>query len=233
MLRGGGIELWVDPALGQATRLAVDGRTLLGSSVQAPRPEPYAARIEGHALTLEHPDGGLSLRYELDVGRRAVEVTQRLVNTSSERALVFGLEQQDLAAGSGLSILSGPHDPPDRSAPSAPGALPLLWLSYARAEESIEAIREPGQGWFAQVSASSLLVKTFSANAPATLLVRATYLSAAQPPHVFLDEQCSFELAPGASASFTSRWLLRKLPPGIEAKPRNPELVRFIRGIVR
>lgn len=100
-----GLELVVDPARGgNVVRLSLEGHELLSPSKREPMDEPFTARVEGERLSLLGPvraDGTrVELRYRLDGTRRALELSESVVNESAEeRRVELGATRLRFEAG--------------------------------------------------------------------------------------------------------------------------------------
>ncbi len=96
------------------------------------------------------------------------------------------------------------------------------------------------EGWMAQLNGNTIMIKKFpdikiSEVAPDEGEVE---LFASNPTpgkaYVEIEHQGPYEeLKPGASSEWQVEWFLRKLPPGVSPTAGNPELVNFVRKIVK
>lgn len=221
---GAGIELVVDPKHeGNAVRLSLDGKNVLAAALGAET--SYAAEIQGSTLLLKSPDGTLSKRYRLDTGRRSVEVSFTLSNTSTETTHQRASETHAVALSSGLSFFPNPPQQP------------LVWLQHQppHAAPPQQATLSAGQSWVASAGDGVLFVKAYPDPSPTSLMVTSPYdAKTKQRPWLELGAQSSsFELPPGTFATWNVRWLLRHLPAGLALRAGNPELVGFVKGVIQ
>jgi hypothetical protein len=236
LFSGGGIELAVAPRhAGAAMRLALEGKNVLVPPTFSV-PEPLSAELEGSTLVLKSAGGELTKRYRLDTARRAVEVTYTVVNTTADVARPATSDFHRVASGAGLTFFPGEQ----RLLPGSTLKLnvwqPVVWFSHEQSREPklVEALVPAADSWVATVSDGLLLIKTFGDVTKATVVVRSAYDSETkQRPWVELGERTAFELPAGASATWSIRWFLRKLPDTIAAKPGNPELLGFVKGVIQ
>jgi hypothetical protein len=235
VLRGGGIELAVAPRHGGAAlRLSLDGKNLLvppSFSV----PEPLRAELEGSTLVLKSAGGELTKRYRLDAARRAVEVTYTLVNTTADSARPAASDAHRVASGAGLTFFPGEQRLLPGSTLKLNVGQPVVWFAHEQSREPklVEAFVPAAASWVATVNDGLLLIKTFGEVVKATVVVRSAYdPETKQRAWVELGERTSFELPPGASATWSIRWFVRKLPDTIAVKPGNPELLGFVKGVI-
>jgi hypothetical protein len=238
---GGGVELLVDPRSGQALRLALDGKdSLLAPDAKATPPalpvEAFsAAELEGSSLVLKG-SGGASKRFRLDTARRMVEITYTVVNTTSAPLQAGSMDFHRVPSATGLTFF-----------PNAPKLLPgstlklnvwqpVCWFAHEQAREPkpLEASVESTEGWVASINDGLLLVKVTSDTAAPVVSIFSAYDPATKlRPWVEVGQRGSFEVAPGKSASASVRLFVRKLPPSLQVKPGNQELVGFVRGVIQ
>ena len=96
------------------------------------------------------------------------------------------------------------------------------------------------EGWFAEVNNGIILIKKFSdipieSIAPKEGEVE-LYAIKTRPEfsYVEIEHQGAFtELPPGGSLTWNMQWMLRKLPPGIQAIPGNSALINYVRKAVK
>jgi hypothetical protein len=221
---GAGIELVVDPKReGNAARLSLDGKNVLAAPGGAET--PYAAEIQGSTLLLKSPDGTRSLRYRLDTGRRSVEVSFTLSNTTSEVAHGRATESHAIALPGGLTFFPNPPQQP------------LVWLPHQppRSAPPLQTTLSAGQAWVANVGDGVLFVKAYADPSPTSLTITSAYdAKTKQRPWLEVGAQSSsFELPPGTFATWNVRWLLRHIPATIAPRAGNPELVGFVKGVIQ
>lgn len=233
---GGGIELAVSPRhAGAALRLSLDGKNVLVAPTFGV-PEPLSAELEGSTLVLKSSGGELTKRYRLDTARRVVEVTHTIVNLSADPARTAAADLHRVSASAGLTFFPGEQ----RLLPGSTLKLnvwqPVVWFAHEQSREPrlVEAFVPAADSWVATVNDGVLFVKTFGEVTKATVVVRSAYdADTKQRPWVELGGRTAFELPPGASATWSVRWFLRRLPDGIAAKAGNPELLGFVRGVIQ
>lgn len=232
---GGGVELAVAPRHGGAAlRLSLDGKNLLVPPTFS-APEPLSAKLEGSTLVLKSAGGELTKRYRLDAARRTVELTYTVVNTTADTARPAASDAHRVVSGAGLSFFPGEQRLLPGSTLKLNVRQPVIWFAHEQSREPklVEAFVPAAASWVATVSDGLLLVKTFGDATKATVVVRSAYdPETKQRPWVELAERTSFELPPGASATWSVRWFVRKLPDTIAVKPGNPELLGFVKGVI-
>lgn len=232
---GGGIELAVSPRhAGAAVRLSLDGKNVLAPPTFVV-PEPLDAQLEGSTLVLKSAGGELTKRYRLDTSRRAVELTYTLRSTSGDPVRTAAADLHRVPSGSGLSFFPGEQRLLAGSTLKLDVRQRVVWFAHEQSREPKlgEAFVPAAEDWVATVNEGVLLVKTFG-GVRATLVVRSAYDEhTKQRPWVELGGQAAFELAPGASATWSVRWFLRRLPEGLVATAGNPELLGFVRGVIQ
>lgn len=219
-----GIELVVDPRRdGNAVRLSLEGKNVLASP--APGTTTYAAEVQGSSLLLKSPDGALSKRYRLDIGRRAVEISYSLNNATSEPWQGQVSEAHELSLSSGLTFFPNPPQQP------------LVWFVHQplRAAPVVKATVGAGQSWIASVLEDVLFVRVYPNPSPTALTLASQYdaKTRERPWLETLAQSSTFELPPGTFATWNVRWLLRRLPSSITVRPGNPELVGFVKGVIQ
>jgi hypothetical protein len=236
VLSGGGLELTVDPrSAGNARRFSLDGNDVLAGPTAASA-EPFSPEVEGSTLVLKSASGTQIKRYRLDTARRCVELSYTLLNTGNDPLRPTASELQRVSSAGGLTFFPG-------EARLLPGSTlklnvwqPLVWFSHEQSREprSVEALVPSSEGWLATVRDGLISIKTFGDVNKSTIVVRSAYdAETKQRPWVEVGAQTTFELLPGASATWNVRWFLRKLPAAIVAKAGNPELVGFVKGIIQ
>jgi hypothetical protein len=114
----------------------------------------------------------------------------------------------------------------------------MVWFRHDPAVQtkSVKTFVDGLEGWLAQIHGDLLFVKVFPDIPPA-----------AQAPgeaeiEIYVDQSGKFvemeqqgaysELLPGASSSWQVRWILRRLPAGVAAEPKNAKLVDLVRKLV-
>jgi hypothetical protein len=231
----------VDPRSGQALRLALDGKDALlaPDAKAAPSALPVdgfsAAELEGSSLLLKG-SGSTSKRFRLDTARRMVEITYTVVNATSAPLQAGSMDFHRVPSATGLTFF-----------PSAPKLLPgstlklnvwqpVCWFAHEQAREPkpLEASVESTEGWVASINDGILLVKVTSDTAQPVVSIFSAYDPATKlRPWVEVGQRGSFDVAPGKSASASVRLFVRKLPPSLQVKPGNQELVGFVRGVIQ
>ncbi|HEY6077234.1 MAG TPA: DUF4380 domain-containing protein [Polyangiaceae bacterium] len=209
--------------------------------------KPYAAELEGSVLVLKSQSSALGLsvskRYRLDGARRSVDVSYTLLNTSQQARRVAPWEIHRVPAV-GLSFYPSAGKLYPQSTLKLDTAPPITWFAHEQNREprSVKAFADGAEGWLAYAREGLLLIKSF-ADTPAAqrapgqgeIEIYADYdVATKQHRYVELAEQGPYvELAPGSSSTWSVRWLVRKLPPGIAVKPGNQQLVGFVRGVIQ
>lgn len=230
---GGGLELTVDPRSGKAVRLTLEGNDAL--LAPDPKPEDYAAELEGSSLVLKRADGGLSKRFRLDTARRSVEITYTVTNTTTATLHASVADFHRIASGAGLTFFAGTPKLLPGSTLKLNVWQPVVWFSHDQAREpkAVTAAVDSAEGWVASVNDGLVLVKVSSETTGSVVSIAAAYdATTKQRPWVEVGLTNSFELLPRASASCSMRLFLRKLPANLALKPGNQELVGFVRGII-
>jgi hypothetical protein len=231
---GGGLELLVDPRIGSAVRLTLDGKDAL--IAPDPKPESYTTELEGSTLVLKGAEGGMTKRFRLDTARRSVEITYTLVNSTSTPLHASVAEVHRVPSGAGLTFFPGTP----RLLPGSTLKLnvwqPIVWFAHEQAREpkAVEATVESREGWVASVNDGMVLIKVVTDAAHPVVSIASAYDPVTkQRPWVEVGAKSHVEVMPRASATCNVRLFLRKLPASLALKPGNQELVGFVRGIIQ
>ena len=233
---GGGLELTIEPrSAGNARSLSLDGDNVLAGRT-ADAAEPFSAEVEGGTLILKNASGTRIKRYRLDTARRCVELSYTVVNAGNDPLRPTLSELQRVPSAQGLTFFPGEPRLLPESTLKLNVWQPLVWFSHEQSREprSVEALVPSAEGWLATARNGLLLINTFGDVNKSTIVVRSAYdAETKQRPWVEVGAQTTFELLPGASATWNARWFLRKLPASIVAKAGNAQLVGFVRGIIQ
>jgi len=222
VLSDGGLELTVEPASGSIAKLSLDGRAAL--LPVEPKPPAFRAEVDGSSLLLANALGGQTKRFRIDAASRSVEIRYTLVNTTATTLRADVADVHRIPSTTGLTFF-----------PGADKAPPIIWLPHERAwDRAVEASVHDGERWVASVHDGLLLVKVVSDAVAPFVSIFADYDPATQRrTFVEIDEQSRLVLAPGESATCTFRLFVRRLPPNLQPKSGNQELVGFVRGIIQ
>jgi hypothetical protein len=114
----------------------------------------------------------------------------------------------------------------------------IAWLQHdaASMRRSGKAFADGSEGWLAHVDGDLLFVKIFpdvppQAQAPGEAEIELYVHETGQ--FVEMEQQGAYvEIAPGAHSTWRVQWALRRLPPALAARPRQPALVDWIRELV-
>lgn len=233
---GGGIELAVDPRSGVIARLSLEGKEALLTPEPKPKPDALSAELEGSSLVLKSALGGSSKRFRLDTARRSVEITYTVANSSAAVLRASVADFHRVPANAGLTFFPGAGKLLPGSTLKLNVWQPVVWFAHDQVwdTKAVEASVDSSEGWIASVHSGLVVVKVVSDSARPLISIAAAYDAATkQRPFIELGERGSFELLPGAAASFNLRVFLRKLPPNMAPKSGNQELVGFVRGVIQ
>lgn len=209
-------------------------------------PGPYAARVQGTSLVLESPTFpglglGVTKRFSVDPGKAMVTVAYGIVNKGGQARAVAPWEITRVAAG-GLTFF-----PMGEGAPwKGPQELLRLqmhagvaWLASERGAISSDqkVFADGHEGWIAHVAGDLLLVKAFSDIAPAQAApgeAEIELYTDASRTYVEVENQGAYaNLDPGATATWTVRWFLRKLDAAVSVQPGSTDLLGVVRALAR
>jgi hypothetical protein len=202
--------------------------------------DPYAATVDGTDLVLQ---GKTSAALHLSVTKRfSIDATGDVVlaytvtNHGSAARSFAAWEVTRVfpegifffpSAGAGYSADSGAMLPVQQVGGAG-------WYSYTTATvpESIKYFADPSGAWLAQVRQGGLFIKRFPQAAAGSAAPGESpieiFLDGAHG-YVELETQGAYQsVAPGASLSWTSRWVLRKLPAGIDASAGGEALLSLV-----
>jgi Domain of unknown function (DUF4380) len=205
--------------------------------------DPWNATVvDGSALALESGvDAKLGLsatqRIVADRPRGAVTIEYVLTNRAGSARRVAPW-QNSRVRPNGLTFFasSGPALP--ASSLKLDPINGVAWLAHSKAAfpASAKLFAEGAEGWIAHVDGDLVFVKAFphvpgDAQAPGEAEIEIYVHESGR--FVEMEQQGPYvELSPGASSSWSVHWLVRRLPPGIEAQPRSQSLVDYVRNLV-
>lgn len=203
--------------------------------------QAYAASVDGGKLTLQGMQNGalgvaITKVFSMDAlsGSVSIDYTIRNVGTSARSLAPWEVTR---VRSSGLIFF--PTGQQAHSADSGP-SLPTqqgsgaTWFDAGSASvtTSIKFFADGTRGWIAQESGGLVFVKKFKAiplgsQAPGEAEIE-IYVSG-NPAYVELEEQGMYQpIAAGASSSWTTRWILVKLPASVDGSVGSASLVAFV-----
>jgi hypothetical protein len=202
--------------------------------------DAYSATVEGTALVLTGKTNaalGLSVTKRFSIDATGAVVLDYAVTNHGSSARSFAAWEVTRVFPAGLFFFpsAGGGYSADSGAP-----LPVQfvggagWYAYATATvpDSMKYFAAPGGAWLAQVRDGALFVKKFTLGkaAPGESPIE-IFLDGAHA-YVELETQGPYQsVAPGATLSFTSRWVLRKLPAGLDASAGSAALLSLVNSL--
>jgi hypothetical protein len=208
---------------------------------------PYAASLDGAVLSLSGATAaGLGLavekKFSADSQAGVVTVVYTLANRGSKARQVAPWEITRVAAG-GLTFFpmgeGGPRKgPQDLLNPTVVNG--VAWFPYNAAAITADQklFADGREGWIAHVDGDLLLVKSFADTLPSQAAPGEAeieiYANAAHT-YVEVENQGAYvNLAPGAAAAWTVRWMLRKLDLAFTpARAGSAPLLDLVRSLVK
>jgi hypothetical protein len=198
--------------------------------------------VENRSLVLESGTNsklGLSARqrFTADLAHEAVTIEFTMTNRGATPRRVAPW-QNTRVRPRGLTFYPSSEPTLPESSLKLEPVQGILWFSHdpAAFKESQKSYGDGREGWVAQVDGDLVFVKVFpdvprEAIAPnegeVVLYVHEGGL------FVEVEQQGPYvELAPGASSTWPLHWLVRRLPPGMAARPGNAQLAEFVRALV-
>jgi hypothetical protein len=114
------------------------------------------------------------------------------------------------------------------------------WFAFDRSrviEKSMGKVFADGsEGWIAEVNNGLILIKKFQDISPedqATGEGEIEIFADLDNPFLEMEEQGTItSLNPNQTLWWEVKWILRKVPDGIEVKEANNQLIKFVRGVV-
>jgi hypothetical protein len=202
----------------------------------------WTVALDGNALVLESRVDeklGLSARQRIaaDVARGAVDIAFTLVNHGSAPRRVAPWQNTRVRPGGITFYPSAEPTLPSSSLKLAP-VDGVVWFAHepATMKESGKSFGDGAEGWLAHVDGDLVFVKVFpevprEAQAPGEAEIELYTHESGR--FVEMEQQGAYgEIAPGASSTWSVRWLVRRLPRDVTAQPRSARLVAFVRGLV-
>jgi hypothetical protein len=208
---------------------------------------PYAASLDGAVLSLSGATAaGLGLavekKFSADSQAGVVTVVYTLANRGSKARQATPWEITRVAAG-GLTFFpmgeGGPRKgPQDLLNPTVVNG--VAWFPYNAAAITADQklFADGREGWIAHVDGDLLLVKSFADTLPSQAAPGEAeieiYANAAHT-YVEVENQGAYvNLAPGAAAAWTVRWMLRKLDlASTPARAGSAPLLDLVRSLVK
>jgi hypothetical protein len=206
--------------------------------------DPYTATASDSTLTLSsmtYDELGVSATkvFSTDAARGAFTVEYRLNNTS-QAAVMMSPWEVTRVLPRGLTFF--PKGPSQRLSPDA--TLPttesngVVWYSYdmnAVTNDS-KLWADASEGWIAHVAAGLVFIKTFSdLSAEQIAPMEGDVELYTNEAHTYIELENLgpyVSIAPGASASWTVTWYLRRLPAALEATAGSMALAQFVRETI-
>ena len=216
--------------------------------------EPYTATLEGHGLKMvskKSPAGlVITKRISGDLHEGCFLLEYTITNGSGKALKVAPWEITRVKTGGmaffpmGAGILRGGLIPLTHEKDS------IIWFVYR--EEGLpskgdrQLYSDGSEGWLAALNGRTILVKQFpdiplekAAPKEGEVELYASPLTKGDGPvetrgYVEIEHQGAFQiLAPGASSSWQVTWRVRQIPDSIDIKAGSPELVNFVRRLVK
>lgn len=206
--------------------------------------DPYTATATDTALTLSgmtYAKLGVSATkvFSTDAARGAFTIEYRLNNTS-QAAVMMSPWEVTRVLPRGLTFF--PKGPSQRLSMGA--TMPttessgIVWYSYdmnAVTNDS-KLWADATEGWVAHVAAGLVFIKTFSdLSAEQIAPMEGDVELYTNELHTYIELENLgpyVSIAPGASASWTVTWYLRRLPAALEATAGNMALAQFVRETI-
>jgi hypothetical protein len=208
---------------------------------------PYAASLDGAVLSLSGATAaGLGMavekKFSADSQAGVVTVVYTLANRGSKARQVAPWEITRVAAG-GLTFFpmgeGGPRKgPQDLLNPTLVNG--VAWFPYNAAAITADQklFADGREGWIAHVDGDLLLVKSFADTLPPQAApgeAEIEIYANASHTYVEVENQGAYvNLAPGAAAAWTVRWMLRKLDlASTPARAGSAALLDLVRSLVK
>ena len=202
----------------------------------------WKVTVDGSSLVLEsRVDEKLGLsatqRIAADAARGAVDIAFTLHNHGSAARRVAPWQNTRVRPGGITFYPSAEPTLPHSTLKLAPTD-GVVWFAHdpATMKESGKSFGDGAEGWLAHVDGDLVFVKVFpevprAAQAPGEAEIE-LYVHESGT-FVEMEQQGAYvEIAPGASSTWTVRWLVRRLPREVAAQARSGKLVAFVRALV-
>jgi hypothetical protein len=207
--------------------------------------DPYTAVADDTTLTLSgmtYAKLGVSATkvFSTDAQKNAFKIEYKLNNTS-QAAVKMSPWEVSRVLPRGLTFL--PKGPSVRESMNA--TMPttesngIVWYEYdmTKVTNDSKLWFDAAEGWVAHVAAGLVFIKAFSdlsGDQIAPMEGDAALYTNALHTYVEIEALGPYvSIAPGASASWTVSWYLRKLPAEIEVKAGNAALAQFVRDTIK
>jgi hypothetical protein len=208
---------------------------------------PYASSLDGGVLSLSSATAaGLDLamkkKFSADGETGVVTVAYTLANRGSKARQVAPWEITRVAAG-GLTFFpmgqGGPRKgPQDLLNPTVVNG--VAWFAYDAAAITADQklFADGREGWIAHVDGDLLLVKSFADTLPSQAAPGEAEIEIyANGAHTYVEVENQgpyVNLAPGATTTWTVRWMLRKLDlASTPARAGSAPLLDLVRSLVK
>jgi hypothetical protein len=207
--------------------------------------DPYTAMANDTTLTLSgmtYAELGVSATkvFSTNVQKNAFEIEYKLNNTSQDEVEMSPWEVSRVLPR-GLTFF--PKGPAQRLSMNA--TMPtteqngIIWYEYNQAAVTNDSkLWADGlEGWVAHVAAGLVFIKTFSdLSGDQIAPMEGDVALYTNELHTYIEVENLgpyVSIAPGASASWTVTWYLRKLPPEIQATAGSAALAQFVRDTIK
>jgi len=202
----------------------------------------WQTRGEGSALVLESGTddklqlaGVQRLTADLERGQLCIDVT--FVNRGNEPRSVAPW-QNTRVRPRGLTFYPSSRPAYDWSSLRLAPQDGVVWFQHdpEKLRESAKLYADGEEGWVAHVDGDLILVKVFPNVPPEQQAPREGEIIIyvhESGRFVEVEQQGAYAtLLPGEAFTWPVRWILRRLPPDVVARPGNPRLVQFVRSVV-
>lgn len=202
--------------------------------------EPYRAEVSGDVLALTSEAGattGYSVRKRFWTDARSGQVA--IEYTLENQRATLPAAPWEISRVPKEGIVFFPATTPVLSQSTLPSSDRdgVAWIDIALAPPTDSKLFQDGsEGWIAYVARDLAFIKTFvdtegdqaaPGEAEIEVFVNGLY------EYVEIEQQGRYALpAPNAAASWQVNWMLRRLPPGIDASVGSAELVAWVREVV-
>jgi hypothetical protein len=184
-------------------------------------------------------------KYALNTKDTAVVITYTITNASDKKQKVAPWEITRVAPGGITLYPSGKTKKTGMLAPLTSDTLGITWLPYI--VEKIPSgdpskvvpklLSDGSEGWIAQVNNGYIFIKKFN-DVPADKIApgegEIELYTNPDKSYMEIEQQGEYtELMPSQSLTWTITWYLKKLPASVNPTIGNPQLIEYIRNIVK
>ncbi|SEJ55607.1 protein of unknown function [Dyadobacter sp. SG02] len=211
---------------------------------------PYQAKIQDNAVvltSLKDRKTGLVVVKEIsgNAESQSFNLKFTVINESDREQRVAPWEVTRVHTGGTAFFPKGKDNARGGLLSSTSVSDGIFWYVYQKEKLPVKGDRQiyadGAEGWMAQLNGDRILIKKFPDIAPEQTAPKegevelfASEPTADNPGYVEIEHQGAWQmLKPGASFSWTTTWLLRKLPAGIDPSPGSRNLVDYVRKVVK